>query len=86
MEVIGTKGVISIDSFAQYNEVYSDERMKTQWSYWGDNMDEYLVKAFVEAMKEGKPVPITGEDGYKSAQVALAAYESIRRGDTVKLA
>lgn len=86
MEVIGTKGVISIDSFAQYNEVYSDDRMKTQWSYWGDNMDEYLVKAFVEAMKEGKPVPITGEDGYKSAQVALAAYESIRRGDTVKLA
>lgn len=85
MEIIGTRGVLSIDSFAQYNEVYSDDRMKTQWSYWGDNMDEYMVAAFVDALRDNQPVPITGEDGFKSAQVALAAYESIRRKETVKL-
>lgn len=85
MEIIGTEGVISVDSFAQYNEVYNDDNMRAQWSYWGDNMDEYLVKDFVRALKEGDNMPITGEDGFKSAQVALAAYESIRRGETVKL-
>lgn len=86
MEIIGTKGVLSVDSFAQANEVYSDDNGKAAWSYWGDNMDKYLVKDFVTAMKENKPVAITGEDGFKSTQVALAAYESIRQGTTVKLA
>lgn len=83
MEITGTKGVIAIDAFAQKNDVYSDERMKTQWSYWGDNMDEYLVKGFVHAIKHGETVPITGEDGLNSASVALAAYTSIREGAPV---
>lgn len=85
MEIIGTDGVISVDSFAQTNEVYSNDVMKAQWSYWGDSMDQYLVEDFVRALRQGTRVPITGEDGLNSAQVALAAYESIRRGTTVRL-
>ena len=86
MEIIGTDGVISIDSFAQTNEVYSMDATRAQWSYWGESMDEYLVQAFVAALVEGKTVPISGEDGLNSAQVALAAYDSIREGTTVRLA
>ncbi|GKS11992.1 dehydrogenase [Paenibacillus chitinolyticus] len=85
MEITGTKGVISIDSFAQKNEVFSDVTGKAQWSYWGDNMDEYMIRGFVDALLGGKPVPVTGEDGLKAAAVGLAAYESAQAGKPVVL-
>lgn len=85
MEIIGTRGVISVDSFAQKNEVYNDEKMKTQWSSWADGMDEGLVRGFLDAIRDNREVPITGEDGLRSTEVALAAYESIKKGQPVKL-
>lgn len=85
MEIIGTEGVLSIDALAQNNEIYSDDAVKAQWSFWGDDLDHYLVQAFVEALLEGKPVPITGMDGYMATAVALAAYESIRRSEPIRM-
>jgi len=85
LEIIGTKGVLNIDSFSQKNNVYSNKANKAQWSYWGDDMDEGLVNNFVTSLLQGKPVAVTGEDGYMSARVALAAYESARTGAPVKL-
>ncbi|MFB0845915.1 Gfo/Idh/MocA family protein [Paenibacillus oleatilyticus] len=85
MEIVGTRGVLSVDAFAQKNDVYSVQAGKGEWSYWGDNMDEYLVRSFVEALLHGTSVPITGEDGMKAAAVALAAYESAAQGQPVRL-
>ncbi|GIP06106.1 MULTISPECIES: Gfo/Idh/MocA family oxidoreductase [Paenibacillus] len=85
LEIIGTKGVLNIDSFAQKNDVYSDVTGKASWSFWGDDMDEGLVNSFVESIRDGKPVEITGEDGYLSARVAIAAYESASTKRTVQL-
>ncbi|HUC91486.1 MAG TPA: Gfo/Idh/MocA family oxidoreductase [Paenibacillus sp.] len=83
LEIIGTKGVATIDAFAQKNEIYSDLHGKGQWAYWGDNMDTGLIDGFIAALKEGREVPITGTDGYRSARIALAAYESARTGAPV---
>ncbi|GIP41037.1 dehydrogenase [Paenibacillus sp. J31TS4] len=85
MEIVGTKGVVSIDSFNQKNEVFSNLAAKPTYSGWGDSMDGRLVEGFVNAIANGTPVPITGEDGLKSAQVALAAYESIAQKKAIKL-
>lgn len=85
MEIIGTKGVISVDGLGQVNELYSQEAGTGQWSYWGDNMDLYLVRAFVQAIRQGSPVPISGEDGLRSAAVALAGYQSLETGQPVKV-
>ncbi|GMK48625.1 dehydrogenase [Paenibacillus glycanilyticus] len=85
MEIIGTKGSISVDGFAQKNEVYSDLAGKGSWSYWGDDMDRLMIESFVGSLLEGRPVPITGEDGLRSAAVALAAYESAKLGQPVAL-
>ncbi|OUS75771.1 dehydrogenase [Paenibacillus sp. MY03] len=85
MEIIGTNGVLSVDSLGQVNELYSQEAGTGQWNYWGDNMDLYLVKAFVQAIKQGEQVPISGEDGMRSAAVALAGYQSIETGQPVNL-
>lgn len=85
MDIIGAEGVLSIDAFAQKNDLYSDDTMKTEWHYWGDDMDEWLIKDFVRSIKDQKNVSITGEDGLKSAAVVLAAYESAKRGEPVML-
>lgn len=76
MEIIGTKGVVHVDAFAQKNEIFSDEDGKGSWEFWGDNMDNMMAASFVDAILAGKPVPITGEDGLRAASVALAGYRS----------
>lgn len=85
MEIIGTKGQLSVDGFAQSNELYSDATGKGVLSFWGDSMDHYMVVAFVEALLEGKAVPISGTDGLRSAEVALAGYESVKLGQPVNI-
>lgn len=85
MEIIGTKGVISVDGFAQANEAYYSESGQTARMFWGDGMDGPLVRDFVRALRAGVPVPISGEDGLKSAAVAIAAYESAKQGRPVRV-
>lgn len=43
------------------------------------------VKNFVNSVTQGAPVICTGEDGRESVRLVLAAYESARRGESVKL-
>jgi predicted dehydrogenase len=76
LEVITTQGTLSLDMFAQNLVVYSDKNSSTSWHNWGGNIDSGLVGAFAEAVREGSPVPITGTDGLRAAEVALAAYQS----------
>ncbi|TDF97224.1 Gfo/Idh/MocA family protein [Paenibacillus piri] len=85
MEIVGTDGVISIDYFAQINEVYSEAAGHAEWSYWGDNKDQLLINDLIRCIRENRPVAITGEDGYNSTMIALAAYESIRLKRPVSL-
>ncbi len=85
MEIVGTKGSISVDAFAQKNELYSESTGKGHHLFWGDNMDYYMIKSFTDALLRGEPAPISGEDGLRSAEVALAGYESVKRGQPVKL-
>ncbi|MCY9663964.1 Gfo/Idh/MocA family oxidoreductase [Paenibacillus alginolyticus] len=85
MTIIGTKGTLSLDGFAQKNELYSLENGKGVWNFWGDSMDDYLVKDFVHALLNGEQVPITGEDGLRSTVVALAGYKSVELGQPVLL-
>lgn len=42
-----------------------------------------MVSAFIQAVKNDEPVQVTGEDGMRAMQVALAAYESVRTGEPV---
>lgn len=44
LEIIGTKGTLSVDAFAQKTDIYYDNG--TECEFWGDNMDEYLIRDF----------------------------------------
>jgi predicted dehydrogenase len=85
LEFVGTLGVISIDYFAQSNSVYSSSAGKEQYSYFGDNKDDLLIRDFVSCIRTGRKMPINAEDGAKATMVALKAYESIKLKRTVKM-
>lgn len=52
------------------------------WDYPFDLIEPNL-RAFAEAVRDGRPVPCTGEDGRKTLAMTLAALESIRTGRPV---
>lgn len=84
MEIVGTKGVISV-GLAQKNEFYSNDIGKGVWTYWGDSMDHYMIQSFVQSLLQGERVPMTGTDGLRSAEVALAGYESAKKQQPVRI-
>lgn len=79
LDVITERGTLSMDMFAQNVVLYSDRpdgSHSVGWHNWGGNMDDGLIGAFAQAIATDTPVPITGEDGLRAMEVALAAYES----------
>jgi predicted dehydrogenase len=76
MEVVCENGTLSMDMFAQNLVLYSDRDNSVTWLHWGSDMDNGLIAAFAKAIANGEPVPVTGEDGLRAAEVAFAAYRS----------
>ena len=76
MDVVCDNGTLSMDMFSQNLVLYSDKGNNVSWHNWGSNSDDALVGAFAKAIAEGSPVPVTGEDGLRAAEVAFAAYRS----------
>jgi len=85
IEVLGEKGLVRVDAFNQHVAVSSDKTGKTSWAGWGSNIDAGLMADFVEMIREGREPSITGYDGLKALEVALAAYESARTGSPISL-
>ena len=85
IEILGENGLVRVDAFAQHIAVASDKTGKTHWAGWGSNADAGLVADFVEMIGEDRQPSITGYDGLKALEVALAAYASARTGAPVKL-
>ncbi|MCB0064590.1 MAG: Gfo/Idh/MocA family oxidoreductase [Caldilineaceae bacterium] len=83
IEVTAEKGVVFVDAFRQHIAVSSNQTGKTAWHGWGSNMDAGLVRDFVDMIRNGTEPSITGTDGLRALEVALAAYESAERGEPV---
>ena len=85
IDVLGDRGLLQADAFSQNISVSSNEAGKTQWVGWGSNADLGLIQDFVEMIREDRAPSITGEDGLRALEVALAAYESARTGQPVRI-
>ncbi|MEZ4864763.1 MAG: Gfo/Idh/MocA family oxidoreductase [Caldilineaceae bacterium] len=85
IEVTGEKGIVLVDAFRQHLAVSSNQRGNTKWRQWGSNMDLGLVTDFVTTIRNGSAPAITGLDGLRALEVALAAYRSAESGQVVKL-
>ncbi len=73
MNVVGDKGVIELDMFAQAFDVYTDRH--TLGSF-GSDLDSALIASFTGCVLENKEPEISGEDGLKAARFAFAGYRS----------
>jgi len=85
IEILGENGLVRVDAFAQHMAVSSNATGKTQWPGWGSSADAELVADFVGMIREDRQPSITGYDGLKALEVALAAYDLARTGAPVKL-
>ncbi|MGI6566429.1 MAG: Gfo/Idh/MocA family oxidoreductase [Firmicutes bacterium] len=85
MHVVGTDMAAEVDLMRQSLERITLDQPTYQWDFWGANMDYYLVKEFVGSIKEDREPSITAQDGIRALEVVVAAYESARSGQPVKL-
>jgi predicted dehydrogenase len=81
IEVVGTEGVFTVDAFAQRFDVWSNG--KTSWVDWGSDTNQLMIDHFVGAVRGDHPLAVTGYDGLRATEVALAAYRSAERGQPV---
>ena len=85
IEVIGTKQTVKVDAFAEHLRVFSNKEKSLEHHFFGNDMDFGLILDFIDCVKAGRAPSITGFDGLKSLEVALAAYESSKLRKTVCL-
>lgn len=85
LRVTGMDGIATADMYAQTLAHYSDKDMKVNWLLWGSDTDYGLVNDFIKCVENDLPVSISGEDGLKAMEVALAAYKSYEIGAPIKL-
>jgi UDP-N-acetylglucosamine 3-dehydrogenase len=86
LHVVGERGTVDVDVFRQALVHYDDRAGETRLDSWGDDLTSSMVRDFVDAVLNGRPVPISGEDGLRALEVALAAYRSAVEGRVVSLA
>ncbi len=85
LEAVTELGTVSMDMFSQNLTLYSDKTGRVSWHNWGGSMDYGLIGAFAGAVAKNEPAPVSGEDGLRAAEVALAAYRSAEQTAPVHL-
>ena len=84
-ELICEKGVVNVDAFSQNLVSYSNSGQPASWIAWGSDADQAMIGEFLSAIAEKRAPRVTGYDGYKAMEVALAAYRSAELGQPVTL-
>jgi predicted dehydrogenase len=86
MEVIGEKGAAVMDSFAQYLTLYSKGELRNpSWIGFGPDPNQAMIEEFVASIRENREPSVTWNDGYQALRVALAAYESAKLKEPIRL-
>lgn len=75
------------------NRLLYQKKMRKRWlkaarimgENYGDNFNHYLVRDFIETIKEHRTPFTTGNDGLQSLKVALTAYESAKNKRWLKV-
>ncbi|MFN8514661.1 MAG: Gfo/Idh/MocA family oxidoreductase [Chloroflexia bacterium] len=83
MDVIGDKGVVSLNAFNQNVQLFDDRAGTYSLVPFAASGDPPLVQGFIDAIRNDTDPPVTGEDGLRALEVTLCAYESARRHEPV---
>jgi predicted dehydrogenase len=85
MEIVGERGVLDFDAFRQRFTVFDAREPGPSWTFWGSDPDRSMLRAFVDAVRDGAEPPITGVDGLRAVEVVQAAYRSLELGKPVRV-
>jgi len=85
LHVVGEKATVDVDVFRQALTHYDDTGARTRLVGWGDDLTRRMVAGFVDAILAGRAVPISGADGLRALEVAIAAYRSSAVGRPVAI-
>jgi predicted dehydrogenase len=85
MKLVAENGVVDVDAFRQNLTHYGPQSPHPTWTYWGSDANQAMIQEFVNAIRQDRQPLVNGYDGYKSLEVALAAYRSVNSGQPVKL-
>ena len=84
LNVIAEGGNLFLDLFSEHVDAYNSAEASYAWLDYGYDVNRALLSDFLACVAEGRPVPITGEDGLRALEVALAAYVSAEQGRDVR--
>ncbi|MBP1948426.1 Gfo/Idh/MocA family protein [Virgibacillus litoralis] len=85
IEVVGTKQTVKADAFKEHVRMFTSGSKSLSHVFYGNDMDLGLIRDFVNCVEEGRKPSITGRDGLKALEVALAAYKSSEKKSAVNL-
>ena len=84
LDVVGTEGMRSLDAFAEHLTVY--RRIGANWAGYGQDLNAPMLTEFLRACRGEQPRLLAdGAAGEAALRVVLAAYESERTGQVIKL-
>lgn len=83
LEIRGELGRLALDCFPTQVHRYDDRRQRHEAYSLTDNLDLLMIREFVSAVRENRAPVVTGEDGLRALEVALAAYKSGAEGRPV---
>lgn len=86
LEIVGERGALDVDAFAQHLTVYSPRNPRAvTWANWGSDPNAAMLEAFFSSIRDDTDVRVTWKDGFEALRVALACYESNAAGQPVAL-
>jgi myo-inositol 2-dehydrogenase / D-chiro-inositol 1-dehydrogenase len=92
LEIFGSTGMLRAENPLKDTHYYSNSAGTHQARHLDFFMDRYALsyeqelEAFLQALREKKPMPVTGEDGLQAMVIAEAANASLQQNRAVRLA
>ncbi len=75
LNVVGEKGAIELDMFAQQIQVYGTVDPSHVVADFGSDLYKLLTDDFVRCIRDDLPSPVPLEDGLRSSRVMIEAYK-----------
>lgn len=76
MDLVTENGVMFVDGIGRRGDFYQRDDLH-RWINYEKDMDTRMIQAFIECIDQDKPIPVTGEDGLYTVQIANLAYASL---------
>ena len=82
---MGTTGRVQADWTSGVVQTFKQETLTSQLILPPTPTIVMMLKDFFHAIRKGKPVPITGEDGLRAVELADACYQAEKSQQPISL-